>query len=979
MLADLTPDQTRAVTHDGGPLLVLAGAGSGKTRVLGRRLAWLVEQGVPPGEIVALAFNARAADELRTRAEQLIGRSHETLRVMTFHAWGRELLRVHGSERGLSAALEPVTEQDRVLLLTERLAELDLRHHDLRRGSRQVIAEMISRMDNCRDHLIGAATYLAWAEASLGSASRPSERVRAEREVEFARVFGAHDAMLTELGLQDFGAMLADAVSLLRAHPDRLAAVRESTRHILVDEFQDTNHTQSQLLYLAADGSDSLVVVGDDDQGIYRFRGASTKNILDFRARFPDAPEIRLERNYRSTQPILDAAHAIVAPIADRAEKRLVADTTDRAPLPRLWVATDGAAQARAVADEIVRLNAAEGVALEEQAILMRAVRTEGQAIVDALEARGIPHQVHGGLNLFDRREVRAALGWLRAAVDPRDALAHLRVAASAIEDVDWPRATQAVVAAHRDGESVTAALAGVAGQATVARIEAVGSEGALRPASQLVGAVLNASGLRREAIATGGADGAARLDSLGKLEDLAAGLLRTRPDFDGPALVAALDDLAEIRIAGPVGSVGRRLGVQVMTIHQAKGLEFDAVYVIGLSDRKWPGRDRPRADIPDQLLPEVLPKGAGVQEAEARRLAYVALTRARRHLVLVADNVGADQLGRTSRFFEEASVALGDPEVLEIGESPERAATEAIGAAREAFEAASQRAAQAVATDAPERDALRGDAIAMAQRLIDARARALRGDPPPPTLRLAPPEPSAQDLSPSRVLIYQSCPLQYRFRFVDRIPQPQQVAAVIGNAAHRALEGHYRPGGDGGDGERLVRRFIGELLREGVSAEPEAKQALERAREYLPGYHKRVTSSGSRPVAVERPFTLVAGPHVVHGRIDRVDALSGGGFRLIDYKTSAPAQDRIPGALVLSLYVAGAQSAWGVPTEGATLEYIFDGANRTFDPDRAELAAAVDEARLVGDGIARERFDPSPGWHCNACAYALICPAQDR
>ena len=168
-------------------------------------------------------------------------------------------------------------------------------------------------------------------------------------------------------------------------------------------------------------------------------------------------------------------------------------------------------------------------------------------------------------------------------------------------------------------------------------------------------------------------------------------------------------------------------------------------------------------------------------------------------------------------------------------------------------------------------------------------------------------------------------------------------------------------------------------LLREGVSAEPEAKQALERAREHLPGYHHRVSSGGSRPVAVERAFTLVAGPHVVHGRIDRVDKLNGGGFRLIDYKTSAAPTDRIPGTLVLSLYVAGAQASWGVPAEGATLEYILDGTNRTFDPDRAEVSGAVDEAHRVGDAIGRERFEPSPGWHCQNCAYALICPAQDR
>ena len=255
------------------PALVLAGAGAGKTRVLCHRLAWLVEGGASPAEIVALTFTREAAVELRARAEELIGRSHETLRVTTFHAYALELARVHGVERGLLPATSVARTEDRMLMLLERLDELDLREHDLRGDRGRLVADLVDRIDTCRDQLVDAARYRAWAEERLAGAGSGAAAHRARREVEIARVFEAHERWLAEDGREDFGLSIVRALALLRAHPDRLEAVRADARHVLVDEFQDTNHAQAELLYLVAGGADSLMVVGDDDQGIYRFRG----------------------------------------------------------------------------------------------------------------------------------------------------------------------------------------------------------------------------------------------------------------------------------------------------------------------------------------------------------------------------------------------------------------------------------------------------------------------------------------------------------------------------------------------------------------------------------------------------------------------------------------------------------------------------------------------------------------------------------
>ena len=952
---DLTPEQRAAVTHPGGPAIVLAGAGAGKTRVLCRRLAWLVEGGADPSEVLALTFTREAAVELRDRAEELLGSSHETLRVTTFHSYAQELTRIHGVERGLLPPVSVARQEDRMLMLLDRLDELDLRIHDLRGDVARLVEDLVKRIDACRDQLVPAEAYRGWAEAAVANAASGGAAHKARRELEFARVYEAHDRWLAEAGLEDFGLSIVRALELLRAHPDRREAAQAGARHVLVDEFQDTNHAQAELLYAVAADSRSLMVVGDDDQGIYRFRGASAKNIVDFRRRFPEAAELRLEVNHRSTQHVLDAA-----------------------PDP------DG--QAREVVERIVAL-AGEGVPLEEQAVLMRAVRLEARPVVEALERAGVPHQVRGGIGLFERREVRAAVAWLRAACDPAAVQEHLRVGADARHGIPWAPLADAITSAAAAEGAVAGALDRVArahgAEALAAALDEVGRAASeLGPADALRVAI-DGSGLRTAAIAAGGAEGSARLAGLAALERLGREIAEREPGLDAPGLAARLQGLAEIGFRGEGVAPRERIGVQVMTVHQAKGLEFDAVFVIGLVRSTFPGSDRLGVDIPDALLAEVLPRGRDAHVAEARRLAYVAMTRARRHLVITTVDVGAGGIAQhASPFFEEARAAAG-AEVEDVGEPPDRALLAAVGARRDAFEQASMRAARAIADAAPDAPALEERAAEAAAALVAARAAVLAPPPPAPPVP-DPPRPAREGLtlSPSAVELYRGCPLRYRFAMVDRVPSPPSVARAIGVAAHSALEAHYRPGGNGGDGDALVRRFAVALKREGVAETAEGRQAMARAREALPAYHERLVRTGTRPVAVERDFTLTVGPHRVHGRVDRIDAHPAGGHQLVDYKTGKPPAGSGGGGgddLVLRLYMLGAREAWRIEPRGATLVHILDGDTRGVHPEARDDAMVVEEVREAADGIAAGRFEPRPSWACRTCDFALICPAQDR
>jgi DNA helicase-2/ATP-dependent DNA helicase PcrA len=240
--------------------------------------------------------------------------------------------------------------------------------------------------------------------------------------------------------------------------------------------------------------------------------------------------------------------------------------------------------------------------------------------------------------------------------------------------------------------------------------------------------------------------------------------------------------------------------------------------------------------------------------------------------------------------------------------------------------------------------------------------------------------------ISPSDLQTYRTCPLRFRFARVDRVPQPIRPGGLIGTAAHLALEAHYRPGGDGGDGASLVRRFEGQLRRLGVADTPEGEQALRRGRDQLPGYHDRVARGSTTPVGVERSFTVVLGRHTLRGRVDRIDRHSAGGFQLVDYKTGRPPAGSGVGDedLVLALYIHAAREAQaakpnGAPVQGARVDYVLDGDSRVFDPDPAELRTLVEDARVLADRAAAGEFPPTPGWHCETCDFQLLCPARDR
>src|SRR5215208_1716355 len=359
-LDGLNRSQRGAVTHPGGPLLVIAGAGTGKTRTITARFAWLVEQGAAPDEVLALTFSSPAAAEMRERLEALIESPYEDLHVSTFHAFCSRLLADEALEVGIDPFFSPVTPADRLALLLERLEELSIRHHEIRGNPAPLLASFVSRIDRLKDEMVSCADYRAYAERLVDAAGDDDDAARANaaRELEFAGLYADHDRLLAERGALDFGDLIVRAFRMLHEKPHVRERLSRRFRHVLVDEYQDTNFAQGMLLRLLVEEHQNVTVVGDDDQAIYRFCGASQKNLLDFQREFPDAEVIRLERNHRSGRRILTAARAVVEPCHDRIGKELRGASGGRV---RFWRCRSDRAQAQAVAAEAERL-IADGV-----------------------------------------------------------------------------------------------------------------------------------------------------------------------------------------------------------------------------------------------------------------------------------------------------------------------------------------------------------------------------------------------------------------------------------------------------------------------------------------------------------------------------------------------------------------------------------------------------------------------------------------
>jgi DNA helicase II / ATP-dependent DNA helicase PcrA len=690
LLDGLNDAQRAAVVHHGGPLLIVAGAGSGKTRVLTHRIAYLLaERDVRPGEILAITFTNKAAGEMRERVEALVGNRSRAMWVMTFHSACVRILRREAKRLGFPSGFSIYDQADshRLMALVCRELDLDPKRYPPRGFSAQV--------SNLKNELIDYETFKSQAASHM--------------EKTLAEAYETYQARLQQAGALDFDDLIMTTVNLLQAFPDVAEHYRRRFRHVMVDEYQDTNHAQYVLVReLVGQEGDAdlppgeLCVVGDADQSIYAFRGATIRNILEFERDYPDASVILLEQNYRSTQTILSAANAVIERNADRKPKRLWSDQGD-GPMVTGYVADNEHDEAAFVAQEIDRLSDEEDITAGDVAVFYR-TNAQSRVFEEVFIRVGLPYKVVGGVRFYERKEIRDLIAYLRVLANPEDTVSLRRIInvpkrgigdrAEACVEALAGRERISFWQALRRAEEAPAIATRSLNQIKdfVALLDELGEMVPISTPAELVEAILTKSGYLAELEASRDPQDETRIENLREMESVAAefeervaqeaaltppaeGAEEPRPgegrlvDFlEQVALVADADQIP----GGQSGVIppGERTPegvVTLMTLHTAKGLEFPVVFLTGMEDG---------------VFPHLRSLGDPKQLEEERRLAYVGITRARQRLYVsratMRSSWGAPSYNPASRFLTEIPDTLvkweraeGAPAMASLSQRP--------------------------------------------------------------------------------------------------------------------------------------------------------------------------------------------------------------------------------------------------------------------------------------------------------------------
>jgi DNA helicase II / ATP-dependent DNA helicase PcrA len=959
-LDGLNDAQRRAVVHDLGPLLIVAGAGTGKTTVITRRIAHLITDGkARPHEILALTFTDKAAAEMEARVDELVPYGYADVEISTFHAFGDRILREHSLEVGLAPDFRVLSRAEQVIFFRDRLFEFPLeRYRPLGDPTRHLQA-IISLISRCKDEDISPAEYHACAERLRLETSDDEHRDHAEQQAELAATYARYQELMARESAVDFGDQIVLALNLLRARAHVLTAYQRRFRYILVDEFQDTNHAQFEMVKLLAARHRNIAVVFDDDQAIYRFRGAALSNIEEFIAHYPDAPRIVLTENYRSHQAILDCAYRLIRyNDPDRLEardpavsKHLTAVREPSGPEPVHLHYETATQEADAVAT-MIHDKVETGVWRHEDVAVLVRSNGDADAFLRSFNLRGIPWTFSGNAGLYGRPEVRLLIAFLRAVAHPDESVSVHYLASSEIYNVPIVDLTWCSTWADRKHRPLFEVLRRVDDlpelaealsedgrfviRSFVADLERFMERAREMPTGELLYQFLVDSGRLDKMTKAENARDQAEVQNISKffrrIQDAAKALR-----YDNvrefvkhlDALIDAGDDpaVAEADVETPA--------VRVLTVHKAKGLEYPVVFLVGLVQDKFPSRSRKETlEVPLELRPDAQPP-ADFHKKEERRLFYVGMTRARRELFLTsARDYGGNRERKVSQF------------VLEALDLPKDAAKP-----------------------------FKAKAVEEIQRFA----------PPPETgtLELAPIGPDEElVISHKQIEEYKSCPLKYRYSYVLRVPQPRHHALVYGATIHEVVEFYLRRRAAGNYTALadLLAEYEKKWVNQGFLSweHQEARKAA--GRETLTRFWQHEEAEGVRPSFVEKDFGFTIGNDRVRGRFDRVDEELLGAA-IVDYKTGEVATQRVADrrakeSLQLKIYALAWREMTSALPERVELRFLESQTVGRHTPVEADLEEASKAVKEAAAGIRARRYDAAPSYRaCRYCPYRQICP----
>lgn len=955
----LNPEQQKAITHGEGPLLIIAGAGTGKTTVVTERIKrLLLEKKIDPKNILALTFTEKAAKEMEERVDIALPYGYTQMWISTFHAFCDRVLRDEAIHIGLDGNYKLATETDMMLFLRKNLFSFDLEYFRPLGNPNKFLQGILQHFSRLKDEDINPSQYLEFVKRHYSSTTTAEEEEEKQKYLELAHAYQTLEELKIKAGIMDFGDLLMYTLQLFRTRKHILKQYQDKFQYILIDEFQDTNFAQNQLAILLSGERKNITVVGDDDQAIYRWRGAAISNMIQFREHFPDVTIVTLTKNYRSTENVLASSYQLIQnnnpyrlEVKEHIDKKLSSVRGVKGQPATLLLSASADEEAEKVMEKIQQLIKDEGYTYKNFAILVRA-NDHAQHFIRTFERQRIPFQFLGPQQLFHQEEIKDLIAYLRVLYDFTDSASLYRVLTMPIWKL--PGTDIAVFLHHAKKENKT--LFEMLSDPSALPLKNEAKEIAIKivaiirehlekvskeTAGQLLYNFLDVSGLLVHLAHTTTPEEALKVQNIAKFFDR---LKTYESETDDASVFAVVEwiDLAQQMGESPAATNAEwteNNAVNILTIHSSKGLEFPVVFVTNLVTQRFPTRERrEQIPIPEGIIKEVLPEG-DYHLQEERRLFYVAMTRARDFLFLTAaSSYGGTRERKLSPFITEA---LGEEAVEK------------------------------------EKDTKKQSLIS----LTDTYSAVVLKEEKQPTLLF----PQLTYISYSQIQTFDICPLHYKLKYILNVPTPDSSAQVFGTTLHALLKEFYLSAVDGEnphieDVEKMLKKL---WMSTGYDNKAHAEAAYKKALAVLTQYLKENYNPKKLPIALEIPFNIPISKTLhIGGRIDRIDRIDEETLEIIDYKTGANIPDgkELLKNFQLTLYGLAASEIrdplFHAQPEHLklSLHYLEKNVKLTTTRTLEQLQKAKEEIISKAREISESTFQCNGGMFCANCEYKMLC-----